>query len=502
MVAWLRPSCADMASRPGLPRVAAVDIGATSGRVLQVQLQHDRLTVDEVARFPNGPVQIDGDWCWDIDALFAGMIDGLACADGLQSFGIDTWALDYAVLDGDRIVGPVRAYRDPRHARGIPIMRERMSWERHYAITGIQDMPINTVYQVAADEPQRIIDGRLVLMVPDLLTLRATGVLGTDITNASTTAMVDVRTRQWSPQILDALGVPASAFLAPDEPGAIRGHASDPRLAGLPLIAVATHDTASAFVGAPITDRRQALVLSLGTWALIGAELAPTDGQHLEPSDHARDLNVTHELGIDGTLRLLRNVSGMWLLEECRRAWSQDDGTSLPIDLLVAAAEQVPGHQAIFDVDAAELAVPGQDQRSIERHLVGRWDGSRGSVVRTILESLVTRLAQRATELDELLGAPRPILHVVGGASRMATVMQWLADATGKTVVAGPAEATALGNAMVQLRTLGAVPDIAAGRQLIARLPQVRRFTPTGDRQRWLQQAERLADHLDVSGAP
>jgi rhamnulokinase len=192
-------------------------------------------------------------------------------------------------------------------------------------------------------------------------------------------------------------------------------------------------------------------------------------------------------------VRLLRNVSGMWLLEECRRSWAQADGSATPIETLLSAAEQAPAHQAIFDVDAAALAAPGQDQDTIARHLVGRWDGSRGAVVRTILESLVTRLAQRAAELDLLLGAPRPTLHVVGGASRMALVMQWLADATDKTVIAGPAEATALGNALVQLRTLGAVPDIAAGRQLVARLPEVRRFTPRGDRTRWLQQAEGLA---------
>ena len=482
-----------MGNAGGLTRVAAVDIGATSGRVLEVQLQGDVLSIADVARFANGPIQVGDDWCWDVDALFTGMVEGLAHAGNVRSFGIDTWALDYAVLDGDQIVGPVRAYRDPRHTRGIPIMRSRISWPEQYAITGIQDMPINTIYQMAADEPQRVTAGRLVLMVPDLLAFRATGALGTDITNASTTAMIDMRTRQWSPEILSALGVPASAFLEPDEPGRVRGYVADARLGGLPLIGVATHDTASAFVGAPIADRDQALVLSLGTWALIGAELAAAEGQVVEPSDRARELNVTHELGIDGTVRLLRNVSGMWLLEECRRSWAQADGSAAPIQSLVEAAEQAPAHQAIFDVDAAELAAPGQDQDTIARHLVGRWDGSRGAVVRTILESLVTRLAQRAAELDLLLGVPRPTLHVVGGASRMALVMQWLADATGKTVIAGPAEATALGNALVQLRTLGAVPDIAAGRQLVALLPEVRRFTPRGDRTRWLQQAERLA---------
>ncbi len=483
-----------MKSTNGTTRVAAVDIGATSGRVLQVTLHEDDLTIEEVARFPNGPIQVGSDWCWNVDALFDAMLEGLARAaqGGAESFGIDTWALDYAVLEGDRVVGPVRAYRDPRHAQGIAIMRSRISWEQQYALTGIQDMPINTVYQVAADEPQRITAGRTFLMIPDLLAYRATGVLGTDITNASTTAMIDLQSRQWSPTMLDALGVPTSAFLVPEEPGGIRGTAMDPRLHSLPLVAVATHDTASAFAGAPIADRDQALVLSLGTWALIGAELSAEDPRVSAPSAQARDLNLTHELGIDGTVRLLRNVSGMWLLEECRRAWAQTDTGSTSIESLIHAAEQAPAHQAIFDVDLPELAAPGQDQHTIEPHLIGTWDGRRGSVVRTILESLVIRLAQRAVELDNLLGAPRPILHVVGGASRIAPLMQWLADATGKTVVAGPAEATALGNALVQLRTLGSVLDIADGRRIIASLPQVRTYLPVNSPGAWQIQAERL----------
>ena len=502
MAGSLRPSCADMSGASGLTRVAAVDIGATSGRVLTVQLQGEQLSITETGRFNNGPIQVGDDWCWDVDALYSGMVQGLTQAEGVQSFGIDTWALDYAVLAGEQVIGPVRAYRDPRHARGIPIMRARMSWEEQYAITGIQDMPINTIYQVAADEPQRIADGHLMLMVPDLLAYRATGAVGTDITNASTTSMVDVRTRQWSPAILAALGVPTSAFLPPEEPGMLRGHASDPRLRGLPLVGVATHDTASAFVGAPIADRDHALVLSLGTWALIGAELATTAGQVITPSERARDLNVTHELGVDGTVRLLRNVSGMWLLEECRRSWTQADGVNTSVTTLLEAAELAPAHQAVFDVDDPDLAAPGQDEHTIAQHLIGRWDGSRGAVVRTILESLVTRLAQRAAELDALLGAPRPILHVVGGASRMSVVMQWLADATGKTVVAGPAEATALGNALVQLRTLGAVSDISAGRRCIAQLPEVRTFLPQGDRHQWEQQGERLAAQHNQGVAP
>ena len=473
-----------------MTRVAAVDIGATSGRVVLADIGPAGPTLEVVARFPNVLRQAAEAWTWDIDALYAAMIEGLAAAIPAApvSWGIDTWAIDYGVVRDGTLVGPVRAYRDPRHAIGVMAVRERMSWERQYEITGIQDMPINTIYQVAADQPQRITDGSTFLMVPDLLSYWATGVPGCDITNASSTGMVDVRTRDWSPEVLSMLGVPASAFLRPDEPGSIRGPAFAAGLSALPLVGVATHDTASAFAGTPIQDRDDALILSLGTWALIGAEVVGA-----MPTDASRALNVTHELGVDGTVRLLRNVSGMWLLEECRRWWTEQDGVEPTVPDLLAAAERAPAFSAVFDVDTQDLGHPGQSPQTIARHLVGTWDESRGSVVRTILESLVVRLAQRASEIDSLMGGPRPVLHVVGGASRMTLLMQWLADATGKTVVAGPVEATALGNAVVQWRTMGAVADLSEARRLIAGMPEIRTYEPRSDARRWAELAERLA---------
>ena len=474
-----------------MTKVAAVDIGATSGRVVVAELGADGPTLDVLARFPNVLARADDAWTWDIRTLYDGMLVGLAqaAAAGARSFGIDTWAIDYGVVRDGALVGPVRAYRDPRHERGIAVVRRRLAWERQYAITGIQDMPINTIYQVAAEEPQRIVDGTTFLMVPDLLSYWATGALATDVTNASSTAMVDVRTRQWSSEVLDALDVPPSAFLAPDEPGSVRGVATDPSLSGLTLIGVATHDTASAFVGTPLEDRDAALVLSLGTWALIGAEVIGA-----EPTSASMALNVTHELGVDGTVRVLRNVSGMWLLEECRRAWGLLDGVEPPVPDLLVAAERAPAFAAVFDVDGPDLTQPGQGPDTIAPHLVGRWDGSRGAVVRVILESLVVRLAQRAAEIEALLGTPRPVLHVVGGASRMAPLMQWLADATGKTVVAGPVEATALGNAIVQWRTMGAVADLSDARLQVSVMPEITRYPPRGARQPWRDLAVRLSD--------
>ncbi len=471
--------------------VAAVDIGATSGRVVLAELASDGPHLTEVSRFPNRLRQDDEAWTWDVLGLERSMLDGLAAAadQGARSWGVDTWAVDYGVVQAGRLVGPVRAYRDPRHQRGIAVVRQRLPWAELYDISGIQDMTINTIYQIAADDPQRLVEGTTFLLMPDLLSYRATGVLATDITNASSTGMIDVRARQWSRRVLDALGVPASAFLAPDEPGGVRGEAFDPRLRGLPLIGVATHDTASAFVGTPVGDRDQALILSLGTWALIGVEAIG-----LTPNERSRELNVTHELGVDGTIRFLRNVSGMWLLEECRRAWAIEDGVEPSVPDLLAAAASAPPMATVFDVDSPALAAPGQSAASLTAHVVGPVPQTRGAVVRTILESLVSRLAERVEQIEDVLGAERPVLHVVGGASRMSPVMQWLADATGKQVVAGPVEATALGNAAVQWRTLGAVADLAEARAAIAGMPEIVRYEPIGSRLAWRAFAARLKE--------
>ncbi len=468
--------------------VAAVDIGATSGRVMVARIDDAGPLLTQAARFANHPQQVEGRWVWDMQALHRQVQAGVALAreQGAQAWGIDTWAVDYGVLDGGALTGPVRAYRDPGHQAGMAIVDARIPWAEHYRIAGIQRMPINTVYQIAAEDPQRLVAGTRFLMVPDLLGYLATGCLAADVTNASSTALVDPRTRQWAPEVLDALGLEASCFLATDEPGIIRGEAR--QVGGLPLIGVATHDTASAFVGAPVRDREQALILSLGTWALIGAEVVGA-----VPTDRARELNLTHELGADGTVRLLRNVCGMWLLEECRRTWASMDGAEPGIPDLLAAAAAAQPFAAILDVDHPDLAAPGQGPDTIARHLVGTWEGGRGSVVRVILESMVARIAERARQVDNYLGSDRPVLHVVGGASRMDMVMQWLADATGKEVIAGPVEATALGNAAVQWRTLGAVESLAQARSLIAALPELRSYEPGGNQAAWQEFGSRIA---------
>lgn len=470
-------------------KVAAADLGATSGRVALVDLREGVPDVSVISRFRNGAVRDEGGrWVWPMLDLYASVAEGVAqaAAAGARSWGVDGWGVDFGVVrPGEReTVGPVFSHRDPRHELGLARVDDLISWPEHYAICGIQRLAINTVYQLAAD-PARVTEGTHVLLVPDLVSYWATGVLASDVTDASTSAMVNPRTRQWDPAIIDVLGLPRSCFLPLEEPGRVRGPSRDPRMAGLPLIGVATHDTASAFAGAPVVDRDRALIVSLGTWALIGAEVVGA-----VPTDASREINLTHELGVDGSVRLLRNVTGMWLLEECRRWWGHEDGAETDLADLLARMSAAPALTAVFDVDEPALSHPGQSPQTIVRYLVGaadpdEWCANRGAVVRTLLESLVVRLAERAEEIERLLGGSRTFLHVVGGAARIPVLMQWIADATQKTVIAGPVEAAALGNAAVQWRTLGAVAGLTEARALIARMPDIATYVPAGPRDPW-----------------
>lgn len=469
---------------PSVPavKVAAVDLGATSGRVVLADLGTSTPELAELVRFPNIPHEDSGAWFWQVDALIAEIIKGLeqAAALGAEAFAIDTWGVDFGVIANGSPLGPMRCYRDPRNNDGVDVVHRAIAWPELYAATGIQFMPINTVYQLAVEDPVRVAPGATFLPAPDYLGFLLTGHVGADVTHASTGALVDVRTRTWSQPVLNALGLPRESFPELQEPGTIRGRMQLPSGAELTHISVGGHDTASAFAAIPTADPDSSLFLSMGTWALIGLE-----GHGLIPTDAAREANVTHELGVDGTVRMLRNVSGMWLFEECRKWWAKEDGSAPDVPILLEAAWAAPAFAGFVDVDNPDLASPGQSPASIAKHISGDWDGTRGGLVRILFESMVITIAKRAAEIEILAGTPRNTLHVVGGPTRIAPLMQWLADATNKEVIAGPIEATALGNAAVQWKALGVVSDLAEARSRIALLPDVKRFDPSGDSANW-----------------
>ncbi|WP_395106814.1 rhamnulokinase family protein [Actinomadura sp. SCN-SB] len=476
------------------PLFAAVDLGASSGRVMTARIGEGTLDLTEVHRFPNRPVRVNGTLHWDILDLYRNVLDGLrdAARDGLVSVGIDSWAVDYGLLDEDgALLGNPVHYRDSRTAGVMERVRAEVGDELLYQVSGLQFLPFNTVFQLVAAGAGLERASRL-LLIPDLLAFWLTGEAGAERTNASTTGLLDVRTGEWSRTLLGTLGLPAR--LLPDlrDPGGVIG---TPRSdvaedAGLPrdlaVTAVASHDTASAVAAVPATAGERFGFISCGTWSLAGVEL---DAPVL--TGESRAANFTNEGGVDGTIRYLRNIMGMWLLQESLRAWGSPD-----LPALLAEAERVPARRFLIDPDDPEFLPPGDMPARIAAHCVRRGfpePRTRAEIVRCVLDSLA--LAHRATlrEAVRLSGREIDVVHMVGGGSRNELLCRLTADACGLPVVAGPVEATALGNVLVQARAHGLVSDLAEIRSLVAATQPVRRYDPTGDIRPWEEAAARLA---------
>ncbi|MFJ5219874.1 rhamnulokinase family protein [Streptomyces sp. NPDC088354] len=474
---------------------AAIDLGATSGRVILGRVARDALSLTEAHRFANTPVRLPGGLHWDALALFQGALDGLrragAQSDGVTSVGIDTWAVDYGLLDADgALLGNPYHYRDTRTDTVAERVREEIGAERLYRLTGLQHLPFNTVYQLAAASgTAQLAAARTLLLVPDLLTHWLTGTIGAEETNASTTGLFDARAGGWSAELAGRIGL-APGLLPPlRAPGDLAGTLL-PHIAtatGLPeataVVTVASHDTASAVAAVPATEPGFAYI-SCGTWSLAGLEL---DAPVL--SEASRAANFTNERGVDGTIRYLRNIMGMWLLEECRRTWARQRADPPSLDALLEQAAAARPFAALLDPDDPAFLPPGDMPARIRDFCLRtgqRPPESPGAVVRCILESLA--LAHRRTLRQAAVLADREITHVhlVGGGSRNELLCRLTADATGLPVVAGPAEATALGNILVQARAHGLVGDgLPAMRALVAGTQPLRRHEPDGDRAAW-----------------
>ncbi|HWG25063.1 rhamnulokinase family protein [Actinospica sp.] len=482
----------------------AVDLGATSGRVMLGRVGPGVLELTEAHRFPNTPINRADGLYWDFAALLRGTVEGLCAAQELSgerrldSVGIDSWAVDYGLLDADgTLVEDPHHYRDPRTSAGlIASVHERITAEQLYEVTGLQHLPFNTVFQLAAAmNAPRFTLARTILPIPDLVTYRLTGTVGAEETNASTTGLFDATTRTWSKTVVGALGLDPTLLPPLRGPGTsagtlLPGLVGDAGLAAdTPVTVVASHDTASAVAAVPATGPGFAYI-SCGTWSLVGLELsAPV----LTPA--SRRANFTNELGVDGTVRYLRNVMGLWLLSESQRTWA---GRGLRADtetVLRQAAAAEPFGRVVDPDDPAFLA-PGDIPGRIEefcRRSDQRPPRSPGETVRCILESLAIAHRQALRRAAELADQDVDIVHLVGGGSRNELLCQWTADATGLPVIAGPTEAAAIGNALVQARAQGVIGDLSSMRRLVAETQQLRRYVPSGDRAAWDAAAARVA---------
>ncbi|HWD79460.1 MAG TPA: rhamnulokinase family protein [Kribbella sp.] len=462
-----------------MKRVAAVDLGASSGRVMLGEVGPGVLQLRELNRFWNGPVRVHGTLHWDILHLYRSILDGLHLAGPLDSVGIDSWAVDYGLLDGNgRLLGNPVHYRDSRTDGVMERVLAQVPAADMYAATGLQQLPFNTIYQLVADGVPA--EAATLLMIPDLLGYWLTGEVGAERTNASTTQLYDVRTRTWSDELISRVGLPRRIFPTLREPGEVIGDVlpDETGLApGIPVIAVGSHDTASAVVAVPATGERFAYISS-GTWSLVGLELeAPV------LTDEARAANFTNEGGVDGRTRFLRNVMGLWILQECRRIWGDD------LDDLLRAAADAPPFAVLVDPDAPEFLAPGNMPARIDeqcRNTGQEPPRSRGAVVRCILESLALAYRRTLRSAQTIASRDVDVLHVIGGGSQNELLCQLTADACGLPVLAGPVEASALGNVLVQARALGEpLPDLDAMRALVRSTHSLRRYDPQGKPADW-----------------
>jgi rhamnulokinase len=483
----------------------AFDLGAESGRAMSGRLRSGVLDLAEVCRFANEPVREHGSLHWDILRLWVDMQRALerleSDARGLDSIGVDTWGCDYALL-GERgeLLGNPYHYRDSRTDGVMDAVCAATGRARIYDITGTQFLSFNTLYQLIAARQRtpRLLDAATGFgTIPDILNYWMTGVLRAEYTSATTTQMIDARARNWADALLRELEIPTRLLPPLVEPGSILGGLAGrmaPRLEGTPVVAPACHDTGSAVASVPAFGGRA--FLSSGTWSLLGTEIP-------EPIITPRTLerNFTNEGGVAGTTRLLKNIAGLWLLQSCRRGWSRDGRNYDYAELMDAAGDDRHAFLSLFDPDDPAFLHPPDMASAITDYCrrTGQPEpGGPASLTRAILESLAFKYRVVIGMLEELTGMPIVEIQIVGGGSRNRLLNQFTADATGRTVLAGPAEATALGNIAMQMLATGAVSSVAEARRIIEYSFPVDRFEPEAA-DRWEAHYRRFQDYVELT---
>jgi rhamnulokinase len=467
--------------------LAAVDLGAESGRVVLGRFDGATVGLEELHRFPTPRRQHDGHLRWDLRGLWEHIRIGLAAAGQaagrVDAVGVDTWGVDYGLLgaDGELLADPV-SYRDPR-TRGMVAEAARLvGRERLYLATGIQLIELNTVFQLMAEARTGTLErAARLLLIPDLLHRLLSGSAVAEYTVASTTGAYDMAAGRWATDLLASLGIPTHVLPEVVDAGTDLGpvRLDLPGFAGTRTITPASHDTASAVVAVPFTETAAAYVSS-GTWSLVGVETG-------EPvvTAAAMAANLTNEGGAAGTIRLLRNCCGLWLLQECRRQWAAE-GRDYSYDDLVRLAAAAPPGLSVVNPDHPDFLPPGDMPARLRAHCERTGQpvpADDGAVARCALDSLALGYRRALDDLAAVTGRPATAVHVVGGGSRNQLLNQTVADVTGLPVVAGPVEATALGNLLVQLIALGELADLAEAREVVraGAAAELRRTEPSGD---------------------
>ena len=456
----------------------AVDLGAQSGRVAVGRFDGERLEVSEAHRFPNVPVRTRGTLHWDILRLYRDTLDGLRAAardqDRIDAIAVDSWAVDFGLIDGKgRLVQNPVHYRDRRRAQAVESVLKLVPARELYERTGIQLLPINTVFELgamAAERDRALEVADTLLLVPDLIHYWLCGSRSSERTNATTTQCFDPRAEGWAGDLLERLGISPGLMPEVVQPGTRLAHldsevAEETSIETAQVIAAATHDTGSAVAAVPFAQTGSAFI-SAGTWSLVGLEV---DEPVINESTFAA--NLTNEGGVAGTTRLLRNVTGLWLVHECQRSWATE-GRHYSFEELVVLAEQAPPLRALIDPDDQLFVEPGDMPARVRKFCVATGQDEPqepGAVVRCILASLALGHGRAIRSLSAATGATPPAIHMVGGGARNSLLCQLTADATGLPVLAGPYEATLLGNLLVQVMALGELSSIEEARAVVRR---------------------------------
>jgi len=487
----------------------AVDLGAESGRVLLGEFDGGRVSVRDVIRFGNRPVALPDGLHWDALGMFRSLEAGLAqakrmCATELSGIAVDSWAVDFGLLDaGGSLISNPYCYRDPRTADMIDRAVERMPKDEIYRLTGIQFLQINTLYQLLALEGSPQMDiARTLLMIPDLMNYWLTGQIGAEFTNVTTTQLYDAGAGEWSMDLLVAMGIPRALFPDVTSPGTVFAPllSSVAKEAGVPstvpVISTGSHDTASAVVAVPARTMNFAYISS-GTWSLVGLELPKRI-----VTDAAMEANFTNEGGFAGTNRFLKNVMGLWLLQECRSTWKHTLNADYSYEELVRLSKTATSLRSVVDPDIPDFLPPGDMPARIGafcRHTGQAAPETPGEFARCILESLALKYRLVIDEAELLSGRTVDVIHIVGGGSQNEFLCQATADATGRLVVAGPVEATAMGNTLGQAHALGYVGHLTEMREVIRNSVLTKNYEPSGIRDEWDEAARRL-DGIKSSG--
>lgn len=494
--------------------VIAVDLGASSGRVIAAELKSDRIQLTDVHRFENSPVHFGNRLHWNLHGLWQQIEHGLSHAckqygDRIASIGVDTWGVDYVLLDRNQdLVGPGFCYRDARTHGMMKRAFESITQAEIFEQTGVQFMEINTLYQLYSmrSEQSPLLEiAEHFLMIPDFINWLLTGQMVNEYTNASTTQLLHATNGHWSSKILDALNIPKNIFKTPVQPGTQLGalrHQVQTRTGlkqHVQVIAPATHDTGSAVIAVPAdgfaSPRPNWCYISSGTWSLMGVELA-----HPILSDKCRELNFTNEGGANGSVRLLKNIAGLWPFQQCRAAW-QRSGKKYEWAELTNMAVRAKPLQCLVDLDHPMFVAPDNMVDSILQFCkqTGQpMPADEGAIARATLESLALRYRVCLDWLEQLLGYRLETIHIVGGGVQNTLLCQMTADACQRPVLAGPVEATALGNIVSQLVSVGKFASIAEGRRWMRSMNEIVKYEPRPNED-WSKASHRLRSYSDAA---